>query len=74
MVSFSLKLYSECEITWNIFLTNTCCPLGMSDNPVGFGMDVDDRSGIRDIEGKYHVEYGQAECSVIHVLKVLDTA
>lgn len=56
---FSLKLYSVSVITWNILLANICCPLCMPDGLVGFGMNVDDRRGIRDVEGQYHVEYGQ---------------
>lgn len=70
---FSLKLYSENVNTWNILIASIFYPLGMSDDLVGFGMNVDDGPGIWDIEGKYHVEYGQSKCSVIYVLKVLDT-
>lgn len=58
---------------WNILLISVCCPLGISNDLVGFGMNVDDRPGIRDVEGKYHVEYVHSESSVIYVIKVLDT-
>lgn len=73
MMLFSLKLSSASVITWNILFISVCCPLGISNDLVGFGMNVDDRPGIRDIEGKYHVEYGHSKCPVTYVLKVLDT-
>lgn len=66
-------MYCVSVINWNMLLANICCPLGMSNDLVGFGMNVDGRPGIRDTEGKHRVEYGQSECSVIHVLKVLGT-
>lgn len=43
---FSLKLYSENVNTWNILIASIFYPLGMSDDLVGFGMNVDDGPGI----------------------------
>lgn len=40
---FSLKLYSASMKTWNILIASIFYPLGMSDDLVGFGMNVDDR-------------------------------